>query len=77
MDKNLLKALINNFKGGPVGLGSMGVVISENPKTIEEVYEPFLIKEGYIQRTSRGRIALDKAYIYLNVKKDNQSNIFS
>ena len=77
MDKNLLKALINNFKGGPVGLGSLGVVISENPKTIEEVYEPFLIKEGYIQRTSRGRIALDKAYIYLNVKKDNQSNIFS
>ena len=76
MDKNLLKALINNFNGGPVGLDSLGVVISENPKTIEEVYEPFLIKEGYIQRTSRGRIALDKAYIYLNIKKDNQSNIF-
>ena len=76
MDKNLLKALINNFKGGPVGLDSLGIVISENPKTIEEVYEPFLIKEGYIQRTSRGRIALDKAYIYLNIKKDNQSNIF-
>ena len=77
MDKNLLKALINNFNGGPVGLDSLGIVISENPKTIEEVYEPFLIKEGYIQRTSRGRIALDKAYIYLNIKKDNQSNIFS
>ena len=76
MDKNLLKALINNFNGGPVGLDSLGIVISENPKTIEEVYEPFLIKEGYIQRTSRGRIALDKAYIYLNIKKDNQSNIF-
>ena len=77
MDKNLLKALINNFNGGPVGLDSLGVVISENPKTIEEVYEPFLIKEGYIQRTSRGRIALDKAYIYLKKIKNNQSNIFS
>ena len=76
MDMNLLKAIINNFNGGPVGLDSLGVVISESPKTIEEVYEPFLIKEGYIQRTPRGRIALDKAYSYLNLSKDNQSNIF-
>ena len=76
MDTNLLKAIIKNFKGGPVGLDSLGVVISESPKTIEEVYEPFLIKEGYIQRTPRGRIALDKAYRYLNLNKDNQSNIF-
>ena len=59
-----------------MGLDSLGVVISESPKTIEEVYEPFLIKEGYIQRTPRGRIALDKAYRYLNLSKDNQSNIF-
>ena len=65
MDKNILKALINNFSGGPVGLDSLGVVISESPKTIEEVYEPFLIKEGFVQRTSRGRIALKKAIKYL------------
>ena len=76
MDTNLLKAIINNFNGGPVGLDSLGVVISESPKTIEEVYEPFLIKEGYLQRTPRGRIALEKAYTYLNLSKDNQSNIF-
>ena len=65
MDINILKALIFNFNGGPVGLDSLGVVVSENPKTIEEVYEPFLIKEGFIQRTSRGRIALPKAIKYL------------
>ena len=69
MDKNILKALINNFSGGPVGLDSLGVVISESPKTIEEVYEPFLIKEGFVQRTSRGRIALDKAFDYLKANK--------
>ena len=76
MDMNLIKAIINIFNGGPVGLDSLGVVISESPKTIEEVYEPFLIKEGYIQRTPRGRIALDKAYTYLNLDKDNQTKIF-
>jgi len=64
MDINILKALVFNFDGGPVGLDSLGVVVSENPKTIEEVYEPFLIKEGFIQRTSRGRIALKKAINY-------------
>ena len=69
MDKNILKALIKNFNGGPVGLDSLGVVLSENPKTIEEVYEPYLIKMGFIQRTSRGRLALDKAYEYLSIKK--------
>ena len=69
MDKKILEALIDNFNGGPVGLDSLGVVLSENPKTIEEVYEPYLIKMGFIQRTSRGRIALDKAYDYLQKLK--------
>ena len=64
MDINILKALVFNFNGGPVGLDSLGVVVSENPKTIEEVYEPFLIKKGFLQRTARGRIALDKAVNY-------------
>ena len=76
MDNRILKALVSNFNGGPVGLDSIGVAISENPRTIEEVYEPYLIKEGYIQRTSRGRIALDKAYKYLNVNNNNQKNLF-
>tara|TARA_X000001036_G_C20679192_1_gene805318 strand:+ start:46 stop:1050 length:1005 start_codon:yes stop_codon:yes gene_type:complete len=66
MDIKILKALVINFNGGPVGLDSLGVVVSENSKTIEEVYEPFLIKEGFLQRTSRGRIALEKAINYLN-----------
>jgi len=69
MDKKILTALVYNFNGGPVGLESIGVSISENPKTVEEVYEPYLIKEGYIQRTSRGRMALDKTYQYLKMKK--------
>jgi len=69
MDIKILQALVINFNGGPVGLDSIGVALSENPKTIEEVYEPYLIKEGYVQRTSRGRIALDKTYKYLNVKR--------
>ena len=68
MDNKILKTLVKNFNGGPVGLDSLGVAISENPKTIEEVYEPYLIKEGYMQRSSRGRIALDKTYKYLNIK---------
>ena len=77
MDKNILKALIKNFNGGPIGLDSLGVVVSESPKTIEEVYEPFLIKEGFIQRTSRGRIVLEKAYKYFNISSNNQKNIFT
>ena len=76
MDFKILMALVNNFKGGPVGLDSIGVAISENPRTVEEVYEPYLIKEGYIQRTSRGRIALDKTYKYLNISNENQPNLF-
>ena len=69
MDKKILEALIKNFNGGPVGLDSLGVVLSENPKTLEEVYEPYLIKMGFIQRSTRGRIALDKAFDYLDIKK--------
>ena len=76
MDFKILMALVDNFKGGPVGLDSIGVAISENPRTVEEVYEPYLIKEGYIQRTSRGRVALDKAFKYLNINNENQTKLF-
>jgi len=65
--------MIEKFDGGPVGLESLGVAISEDAKTIEEVYEPYLIKEGFIQRTSRGRIALDKTYKYLNINNPNNT----
>ena len=73
MDQKILHAIIKNFDGGPVGLDTIGVAISENPRTVEEVYEPYLIQEGYIQRTLRGRIALDKAYQYLNHNKSNKN----
>ena len=64
MDRRILEALVKNFDGGPVGLESLAVAISEDAKTIEEVYEPYLIKEGFIQRTPRGRIAQKKACDY-------------
>ena len=79
MDRRILKALVEKFNGGPVGLESLGVAISEDARTIEEVYEPYLIKEGFIQRTSRGRKALEKTFTYLNVKKpanSDQKNLF-
>ena len=76
MDQKILHVMINNFDGGPVGLETIGVAISENPHTVEEVYEPFLIQKGYIQRTSRGRIALEKAYNYLKIKKTDDLNLF-
>ena len=74
MDRNILNTLITNFNGGPVGLESLGVAISEDAKTLEEVYEPYLIKEGFLQRTPRGRKALPKAYTHLNIEyhDDNQ-----
>ncbi|MAV64654.1 MAG: Holliday junction branch migration DNA helicase RuvB [Candidatus Marinimicrobia bacterium] len=68
MDRLILDALIDKFEGGPVGIESLSVAISEDAGTVEEVYEPYLIKEGYMQRTSRGRLALEKAYNYLEKK---------
>ena len=73
MDRRILLSMIEKFDGGPVGLESLGVAISEDAKTIEEVYEPYLIKEGFVQRTSRGRIALDKTYKYLNINNPNNT----
>lgn len=79
MDRRILTALVQRFGGGPVGLDSLGVAISEDARTIEEVYEPFLIKEGFIQRTSRGRMAMDKTFRYLklnNTLTDGQRSLF-
>ena len=71
MDRHILATLIDKFSGGPVGIGSLAVAIGEDSTTIEDVYEPYLIKEGFIQRTSRGRIAQEKAFKLLG-KKQNQ-----
>lgn len=69
MDRRILRAVMEQFQGGPVGIQNLAVAISEETDTLEEVYEPFLIQEGFIQRTPRGRIALDKAYQHLQIEK--------
>ena len=66
MDRTILSTLIDKFNGGPVGVNSLAVAVSEDTSTIEDVYEPYLIKEGFIQRTSRGRIAQKQAYTLLD-----------
>jgi len=65
MDNKILLTIINKFKGGPVGLSTLATAVSESSETIEEVYEPFLIQEGFIMRTPRGREVTDKAYKHL------------
>ncbi len=66
MDNKILNVIIDKFNGGPVGLNTIGTAIGEDPGTIEDVYEPFLIKEGLIKRTPRGREATIHAYDHLN-----------
>ena len=66
MDRKILEVIIDKFNGGPVGVKSLSVAIGEDPITIEDVYEPFLIKEGFLHRTSRGRMAQEAAYKLLN-----------
>ena len=68
-DRNVLKALIEKFNGGPVGLGTLAAATSEEEATIEEVIEPYLIQLGFIERTPRGRVATDKAYSHLGLEK--------
>ena len=65
MDRRILQTLVEKFDGGPVGVSSLSVAIGEDRTTIEDVYEPFLIKEGFIQRTARGRIAQERAFKFL------------
>ncbi len=78
MDRRILSTLIDKFDGGPVGIGSLAVAIGEDSTTIEDVYEPFLIKEGFLQRTSRGRIAQEKAFKLLEKKeKISQRGLFN
>jgi Holliday junction DNA helicase RuvB len=67
MDNRILLTIIEKFKGGPVGLNTIATAVGEEAETIEEMYEPFLIQEGYIKRTSRGREAADRAYKHLKI----------
>jgi Holliday junction DNA helicase RuvB len=76
MDRRLLMTLIEKFNGGPVGVESLSAAIGEERTTIEDVYEPYLIQEGYLQRTARGRIACAKAYEHFGLKATAQKNLF-
>jgi Holliday junction DNA helicase RuvB len=68
MDKRILETIIVKFAGGPVGVGSLSVAVGEEPDTLEEVYEPYLIMEGYLKRTSQGRVATELSYRKLGIK---------
>jgi len=74
MDNRILETIIDKFKGGPVGLTTIATAVSEDAGTIEEVYEPFLIQEGYLMRTPRGREATEKAYHHLGKTKARDQN---
>jgi Holliday junction DNA helicase RuvB len=77
MDNKILATIIDKFKGGPVGITTISTAVGEEPGTLEEVYEPFLIQEGFLQRTPRGREATEKAYKHLGkMKTGGAGNLF-
>jgi len=77
MDNKILITIIDKFKGGPVGISTISTAVGENIETIEEVYEPFLIQEGFIMRTPRGREVTELAYKHLGkIKGQNQGELF-
>jgi Holliday junction DNA helicase RuvB len=77
MDNKILETIIRKFKGGPVGMKTIATAVGEDPGTIEEVYEPFLIQEGFLARTPRGREATQAAYEHLGITPDaSQSSLF-
>jgi Holliday junction DNA helicase RuvB len=79
MDKRILEAIITKFGGGPVGIGSLAVAVGEEPDTLEEVYEPYLIMEGYLKRTAQGRVATELSFkkLGLKVTAGSQPTLFS
>ena len=77
MDRQLLRALIEKYGGGPVGLDTLAAAIGEDRGTIEDIYEPFLIQEGYLDRTPRGRVATERAYAHFGVTPGAESHAAS
>lgn len=75
VDRAILEAIILKFGGGPVGLGTLAIAVGEEPETVEDAYEPFLLQIGLIQRTPRGRTAADLAYRHLGVDRPGQSRL--
>ena len=77
MDNKILTTIIEKFKGGPVGISTIATAVSESTETIEEVYEPFLIQQGFIMRTPRGREVTEQAYKHLGkIKGPTQGGLF-
>ena len=76
MDNKILSTIIHKFKGGPVGISTIATAVSEEAGTLEEVYEPFLIKEGFLQRTPRGREVTELAYKHLGIDKYDPQRLF-
>ena len=76
MDNKILRTIIEKFRGGPVGLNNISTAVGEESGTIEEVYEPFLIKEGYIKRTPRGREATEISYRHLGIVRGKEDTLF-
>ena len=70
VDRAILEAVVEKFGGGPVGLSTLAIAVGEEPETVEDAYEPFLLQEGYLQRTPRGRVATERAYAHLGVARD-------
>ena len=75
LDLKILNIIIKNFNGGPIGVGSIAAALSEEINTIEDVCEPYLIQEGFIKRTARGRVATEKAYAYLGIDYNEQLSL--
>jgi Holliday junction DNA helicase RuvB len=77
MDRKIMMAVMEKFHGGPVGLGTIAAVISEEPDTIEDIYEPFLLQIGFLERTPRGRVATERAYRHFGLSRaDSQKRLF-
>ena len=76
VDKMILHAVIEKFGGGPVGVNTLAVSVGEEIDTIEEVYEPYLLQIGFIQRTPRGRVATENAYRHLGQVKESGDTLF-
>lgn len=70
LDRSILNSIIKNYDGGPVGIETLSLLLGEDKRTLEEVYEPYLVKMGFIKRTNRGRVVTQKAYKHLNYKSD-------
>jgi Holliday junction DNA helicase RuvB len=75
VDRSILEAVVHKFSGGPVGLSTLSIAVGEEPETVEDAYEPFLLQSGLLKRTPRGRVATQRAYDHLGVSHAHQGNL--